>query len=223
MSLQLALEHRRALVALSDLTDREFAAVWAHMQGSDAEAVRDALMEVVPALADRYGDMAGALAADFYEESRERAEARGRFVAEPAPLPGSSRYEALVRWGVDPLFRPEPDAAAARTLISGGLQRIVANVDRDTVRLSAVRDPAAEGWQRVARGDGCGFCRMLAGRGAVYSEATVDFASHDHCHCSATVAWKHEPKPVKEQFVPSSGNVSDADKARARAYIAEHY
>jgi hypothetical protein len=30
---------------------------------------------------------------------------------------------------------------------------------------------------------------MLIGRGAVYSEATADFQSHDHCNCQAEPAW----------------------------------
>jgi hypothetical protein len=30
---------------------------------------------------------------------------------------------------------------------------------------------------------------MLIGRGAVYTEASVDFEAHDHCHCGAEPAW----------------------------------
>jgi hypothetical protein len=62
---------------------------------------------------------------------------------------------------------------------------------------------------------------MLIGRGAVYSEAGVDFAAHDHCGCQAAPAWKNEPRPVKP-FTPSKRRVNDADRARARRYIREH-
>jgi hypothetical protein len=67
---------------------------------------------------------------------------------------------------------------------------------------SAVADPGASGWQRTGSGTSCTFCRMLIGRGGVYSEATADFASHDHCNCSATPAWVDQPRPVKP-YTPS--------------------
>lgn len=67
---------------------------------------------------------------------------------------------------------------------SGAATRLVLDAGRDTIRATAVADPRTAGWQRVTSG-GCDFCTMLAGRGAVYSEATADFASHDHCACSA--------------------------------------
>jgi hypothetical protein len=53
---------------------------------------------------------------------------------------------------------------------------------------SSIADPKARGWMRVGSGR-CDFCRMLIGRGAVYTESTVDFHAHDHCGCGATPAW----------------------------------
>ena len=108
----------------------------------------------------------------------------GRFVAEPAKLANLSRFEALVGWGIGPLFGSSPDPYAALSKIDGGLQRIVADGYRETVQESSVRDRAAQGWAREGVGD-CDFCRMLIGRGAVYTEATADFESHDRCHCVA--------------------------------------
>lgn len=67
---------------------------------------------------------------------------------------------------------------------SGAATRLVLDAGRDTVRATTVADPRTRGWERVTSG-GCSFCQMLAGRGAVYTEATADFESHDHCACSA--------------------------------------
>lgn len=67
---------------------------------------------------------------------------------------------------------------------SGAATRLVLNAGRDTIRETTVNDPRTAGWRRVTAG-GCDFCRMLSGRGSVYREATADFASHDHCACSA--------------------------------------
>ena len=119
------------------------------------------------------------------------------------------------------MFAAEPDWQAARNRISGGLQRRIANVARDTVTFSAVEDPGADGWQRVARSGGCAFCRMLAGRGAVYTKSSSDFASHDDCHCVAMVAWKGIERPVKP-YTPSAATITDADRARVRAWMASN-
>jgi hypothetical protein len=97
------------------------------------------------------------------------------------------------------------------------MQRRIANVSRYTVAESSVADPGATGWQRVGAGS-CAFCRMLIGRGAVYTEAGADFASHDHCNCSAVPAFGGQPRPVKA-FTPSSRGTSSADHDRARAWM----
>lgn len=212
--------HRQALLDLSTLTEAELRKVWAAVQSNNADAVVAALIEVLPLIGEKYGDMAAAVGADFYEQVREEAAARGRFVAEPAPLPGSARYEALARWGVDPLYAATPDAAAALSRLSGGLQRVVSNQSRDTITLNAVRDPAAAGWARSTRPGSCRFCTMLAGRGSVYTEATVRFAAHDHCHCIAAPAFKGgEPVSVL-QYAASKRHQSEADRARVREFMA---
>jgi hypothetical protein len=113
---------------------------------------------------------------------------KGRFRAIPAE-PEIDRTDALARWGVGPLFSAEPDFAAAKTLVAGGFQRLVSDADRHTIARSSVADPRAKGWMRVGSGSSCGFCQMLLGRGAVYTEATADFESHDHCNCSAAPEW----------------------------------
>lgn len=71
-------------------------------------------------------------------------------------------------------------STAMRFALDGGRQTIV-----DTVNT----DRQARGWMRETSGKPCDFCEMLAGRGAVYTEATVDFAAHDGCSCSAAPAW----------------------------------
>jgi hypothetical protein len=105
---------------------------------------------------------------------------------------------------------------------SGAATRLVLDAGRDTIRETAVSDPQTAGWQRVTSG-GCDFCEMLAGRGDVYTEASADFASHDHCACSAEPVYGGEPRAVRA-FTPSQRRRSDAtraaDNARARAFIA---
>lgn len=173
---------RRKVAALATLAERDLAGVW--RQVTTADLARDALMEVLPGLVATYGSAAAALAADWYDDLREQAAARGRFRANPADT-ADTGADVLARWGVGALYQATPDWSAAATLVAGGLQRRIANASRETITGSAVADPAARGWQRVGSGGSCGFCAMLLGRGAVYTESSADFQSHDHCNCSA--------------------------------------
>lgn len=215
VSLDLAEAHRADLRELSRLAESDLAALW--RQITNGAVARELLMDVLPELVAVYGSAAAALGADFYDELREIDEVPGSFRAIPAELPDRSRTDALARWGISPLFGAEPDFASALTLVGGGLQRIVADADRVTIARSSIADPAAEGWQRTGSGS-CAFCRMLISRGAVYSEAGSDFASHDHCNCAAVPAFGGRERAVKP-FSPSTRNTTEADRKRARDWL----
>lgn len=221
-----AAEAREALAGVTRLAEADLRRLWSGLGGLSAEVMRDALMDLLPVLGDTYGDAAAALAADWYDEVRAEAGVRGSFRAEAAPLPGTARYEALARWGVDPLFRPEPDAAAALVKIAGGLQRTIADAHRLTVVESSLRDPAAEGWRRIGQGQNCGFCNMLIGRGAVYRESSVTFKSHDHCNCIAGPAFDTGRTVPTVAFQSSRRRRSDEtrrkDNQRAYDWIKAH-
>lgn len=218
--LALSKAHRRDLAELTGIAEHDVALMW--RQFDTAEAARDGLLDLLPRLVAIYGAAAATLGADWYDEVRESVAARGRFRAIPAELPDTGRTDSLARWAVGPMFQPQPDREAALTLVQGGLQRIISDADRGSVTVSAVQDPSAAGWQRIG-GGGCGFCAMLVERGAVYSEATADFASHDHCRCAAVPVFDGT-KPISvRDFTPTARNITDADRARARAYIREHH
>lgn len=212
-----ATQLREAVNRLTSRAALDLNAVW--RQVGDAVAAREALADVLPAIVDRYGMAAGALAAEWYDQQRAKAGVAGRFLAEPAEL-GSIGADELAAWGVGPLFSAEPDWSAARSLVAGGLQRRIANSSRKTVMSNSVADRQAEGWQRSTSG-GCAFCQMIAGRGAVFSESSADFASHDHCQCVAVPAFVGAPRPVKP-YTPSLREATDADRARVREYLRTH-
>lgn len=184
-TLQLLNEHRRDLTFLIGLASTNLLDLWVF--GDDFLAAREGLADILPDLVDTYGSAASALGADWYEEYREESGVTDRFTAFVAPLPDRGRTDALAGWATT--FTDRYDPAAAQQKVLGGLQRIIANADRETVMESATADPKAVGWKRVGGGD-CGFCQMLISRGAVYSEATAHFASHDNCKCSAVPEWR---------------------------------
>lgn len=110
------------------------------------------------------------------------------------------------------------------TLASGVVSRQVQQVGRETVTQSSALDPESQGWVRALSSGACGFCRMIAGRNVHYKSATARFASHDHCGCSAVPVYgpRDARRKVKD-FTPSTRDISEVDKARAKAYIAENY
>lgn len=167
------------------------------------------LFDVVPDVVVSYGEAAAAIAADWYDEVRDGDRIPGRFVTAPADL-ADVRVEPLVGWAESTATTP----GAFEVLLLDGLQTRVADWARQTIIGSSLADPGADGWQRVASTTACAFCRMLAGRGAVYSEARVDFAAHDKCLCSATPAFGGQPRPVKP-YTPTN-RYPDTDEGRAR-------
>ena len=208
--------HRRDLAELTGLAQNDLSLIWAKF--NTATAARDGLLEVLPQLVAIYGSAAATLGADWYDEMRDAAAVKGRFRAIPAELPDVGRTDALARWGVTPLFQAEPDYATALVKVAGGMQRIISDADRQSVMGSAWADPSADGWQRTGAGE-CSFCAMLIDRGAVYTEATADFGSHDHCKCGCEIAFSGKPKPV-QAYTPTDRTITDADRARVREWIA---
>lgn len=223
-----AAEARQALIDLTAFARRELFALWQSLMGRPPREVEDILLEVLPVIGDEYGSAAAALAADWYDELRERAGAGGRYVAQPREMPDRGRWESLVRWGLEPLFTDEPDPQPALSRIDGGLQRTVADQHRLTIVENTQRDPQARGWRRVGVGDSCGFCRMLIDRGAVYTEASVTFRSHDRCNCAASPVWddnvvRVSPEAYRQSRRYRSAEAKAADNKRAYDYIKRTY
>lgn len=171
--------HRRDVATLTSIARNDLRLLLARYD--DPVKARDALLVALPTIINIYGSASATLAADWYAEMRDGSKARGRFTPATADLPDASRADALARWGVSPLFSAEPDKLTTLAKLGGGLQRIVADADRQTITVSSVEDRAARGWQRSTDG-GCAFCQSLADI-TFTNEPT--FASHDDCACVA--------------------------------------
>jgi len=163
------------------LADRDLSRLWRLI--ANGAAADEALHDLLPAIVREYGAAGGAVAAEWYDQQREKVGARGRFTAIPV-APDDRGTHALVGWALT----EAKDDASLQSMILGGTQRRIADHVRYTIAGSSVADPAARGWQRVGIGE-CEFCQMLIDRGAVYTEATADFASHDRCNCAAEPAF----------------------------------
>ena len=72
------------------------------------------------------------------------------------------------------------------TIAAGSVSRLVADAGRETLHRTLDEDRKALGYERVAKATACDFCRMLAGRGAVYKTAETAGETrryHDACGC----------------------------------------
>lgn len=219
-----AADARRALllVAADGVVDVEM--LLSSLDGSPS-SMRADLLDGVPELIEFYAFGTSALAADYYDDERARAEAPRRFTAEPVVTDRSEKIGRMVAWATEPLFGVEPDRAQVALRLVPEVQKEIARPFRDTVTTNTVRDPSAVGWRRIASGSGCRFCRMLADRGAVYKEAPARFASHGSCHCSAAPAFDvgDGPEASVMQYLASQRRRTDADRARLREYLNANY
>lgn len=213
-----------AVRRLFDLAKRDLRRAMSLVDMADSAAVAEVLHTYVPIIAERYGLAAGALAADWYDDMRAAGEVRGTFRADPADLPTAGRYESLVRWALT--------QTEIELLVAGGLQRIIANMHRETIIGASLADPRAAGWARFSGGgETCSFCFLIISRGAVFREHTARFATHDHCTCAAGPVWKgsagarkvDEYRKSARRREDADGNAigsTAADQERAKAWIA---
>lgn len=184
---QVSREAKASLVRVTGLAARDLERVWRTLDLTDAISVRDVLLEVLPALGSKYGDAAATIAADWYDSLRAQSRARGSFSASAALPDSTARLEATARWGLSPMFGPNPTPDTALTLLQGGLQRFVADAHRETITSAIVADPAKAGWTRVGVGE-CDWCQQYID-GEVHYVAGYDFPAHDNCNCTAVPSW----------------------------------
>jgi hypothetical protein len=170
-----------------------------------------------------YSEGSAALAVDLYDDARSGVS--DRYTAAPVVLDRTVKIRRGVAWASEPLSIDDDELAAAR--LSQLMRTEMARPYRDTILTNRKNDPACVGWTRIARGaKSCGFCRMLADRGAVYREETATFASHDDCQCTAAPAFKGRgvgPEADTVQYMASKRRRTAKERAFLRDYIAGNY
>lgn len=217
-----AREYRSGLRLITGEAVATATAILSGLSGSP-ESQRLELLDTVPGLIDYYSDGSAALAADFYEETRERAGVRGGYQVETVVDDRVVKIRRSIAWAAAPLFDPSVGDAPAR--LAEIVQYETARPFRDTVTVNRRNDPASVGWRRVTSG-GCRFCRMLADRGAVYRQDTARFASHPHCHCVAEPVFDGNDTGESAsaiQYVASRRNRTPEQQARLRDYLDTYY
>ena len=187
------------------------------------EQQRALLLDITPAVIGHYSDGSSALAADFYDDERERAAAPKLYIAEPVVLDRTVKIRRAVAWAADPLFTDDREKTSARLAEVVNLE--TARPYRDTILANRRRDPSAVGWRRVTSG-GCKLCRMLADRGAVYSDETARFAAHPACKCTAQPVFSSQDygdEASVMQYMASKARRTPQQQATLRDYLNANY
>lgn len=181
------------------LARRDLNRFWQQLPLTDPDAARDALLDFLPALVAKYGDIASTIAADWYEHTRS-TQVRGRFTA--LTVSGetvSAEAVGTVRFAAGHLYSDSPQLALP--VLAGAVQRYVAGSSRRTITSNVRRDPARPRFARIPQGaHTCAWCSLMASRGFVYDSeqsagdrggAFNDF--HDDCNCQVVANWSKDP------------------------------
>ncbi len=174
---------RAETASLVRLADRDLSRLWQLV--ANGAAVDEALHDLLPAIVREYGAAGGALAAEFYDEQREKVGARGRFYATPIQADDRGTH-ALIGASL----AKATDDYGLKRLILGGVQRRIADHVRLTTANNSVRDPASKGYIRTLDADGCksGWCDQYVD-GVVRTVEGYDFDAHDFCKCDTETVW----------------------------------
>lgn len=166
-----------------------------------AETQRDLLLDEIPALVRKYGNVAATAAAEWYEEARAQA-IGGSYDALTVDSYPEAAIQDTVRWQAGKLFTG--DAADMASFLTGSLQRWVQYSGRETIARNVSSDSSNPRYARVPSGARtCAFCEMLASRGFVYrSEKSATLTKlyseyHDHCHCTAVASWDADESHIE--------------------------
>lgn len=222
---------RESLLVVAELAVQDLAPVW-RLPTPD---IGQALFDVVPGVVQKWNLAAASIAADWYDELRDREAVAGHFTAIVPDLRDQGAH-ALAGWGAEALQEPtiqrveppqpvKPDrlspVESAQDRVEGGLQKRLVNAANLTVTESSNADPQARGYMRRTRVEACKFCIMVASRGAVYTKSSATFACHERCYCEAVPAWGGKALPVGP-YKPSDRPSTPADRERVRRWIREN-
>lgn len=232
-------EYQADQAALSTLLARQVASLWPLLDPANMVASLPQLVAAIAALLRQYGAASATVAADYYEAERAAARVRAPFTVVPADVPSLEQVESNVRWATKSLWAPEPDEGPAREMVKGVAQTMMSDTARQTIITNAQRDPKARGWARIPEPTACSFCMMLATRGPVYSQTTVEFRAHEPhlnktgklvggvCECHAgPVFGEWEPseqiRTAQDLYadVAGSGSAAAVRRAFRRSYEA---
>lgn len=199
VSAKQASDYRTANKQLTALIERDVRKLWSALGALSPEGKRDALLDYVPGLVDRYGQVAATVAAEYFEETTG---ASATFVDAISPdgIQSSVRYFAGGLWtGEGGKVLAGVTAAASRYALQYG---------RSTIHQSSL-DTAGVSYARVPEPGACNWCLILSSRGAAYGSKKSAGGEgndyHDECACQPVAVHDdselpYDPEELYEKY-----------------------
>lgn len=217
-------QYRRSNEALQAMVARQLLAVWPALESGNLDGSFPTWLQLLSVIVGRGRALSTALTRDYLAAFGEPSPSPADAVP-PAKF-AKSAYGSVISAkqviGDGRTVEEAMQVAYVRSL--GAMGNLVLDAGRTSVINTTATSERFSGWRRVASGGGCPFCRMLAGRGAVYqSDQSAHFASHRHCTCSAepvgTNGMSSGQRAEVADYQRSARSFSDADRARVREWM----
>lgn len=214
------------IVALRRVNDKAGAEMKAFLESHNWQTdniTKQACVDFGFALSTKYGEAAGAIACQMYDEI---AKLSGVFVPEAEPA-ATATYDEVAKSVIGTMKTNNVE------VIAGSISRLVKMAGVDTTMQNAIRDGAQWAWVPV--GDTCAFCITLASRGwqkASRSALKGNHAEHIHANCDCTYAIRfnssmdvagYDPQKYKDMYYSQEGSSSkDKINSMRRQFYAEN-
>lgn len=143
-------------------------ALLAEVEGMDPDRSKRVLFQAFPELFNPYAAASSEVSASFYEEIRALSGVGGSFQADTLTTVEPERWNALIGAGTAPRMLEQGASNIMFQFLAGGLTSIMSTMAADTIYGNASNDSEPVAYQRVPKAGCCGFCGMLASRGAAY-------------------------------------------------------
>lgn len=189
-----------------------------------ADLARQDIIDYAFALITKYGEGAGALAAQFYDDLAELS----HVMIPPAQVADLPSYQETAI-AINGSLKQSPTGQKLEQVAS----RLVKQVAADTTLQNAERDGAQFAW--VPSGDTCAFCIALASRGWQYMSSKAlrsGHAEHIHAHCdcqyavrfnSRTTVAGYDPNKYKDMYYGAEGKTPEQKiNSMRRKFYAEN-
>lgn len=159
--------------------------------------ITEEFLEFAYAVSTKYGEAAGALACQFYDELADYwKQVEKKKTIPPAEPSEVASYEEVAK-NVVGTIKTTPDK------IPEVVSRLVKRTAEDTTLKNAMRDFAECAW--IPQGDTCSFCIMLASNGwrkASKKSLRNGHAEHIHPNCDCTYVVRFDPFTDVEGYEP---------------------
>lgn len=146
------------LAELGKAFDSDLLAAWNAAADLPSDQFRAFVIDAFPELVLPYSSAAAEIGAQWYDSLPSATD----YQATVGELPPEARLTESAVWALN-----VGAGERAISLLSGAGQRGLVDGLRETVFENVIAEPGAR-WARHASANACGFCRMLATRGAVY-------------------------------------------------------